>query len=152
LRRPAADRRQRLNAEPTYGMQALRIGFALTLALVLGCATSAQTQSPDALHAPVPAMSGLREKLDAVRALRARHSSHYYASELNRWDAEAIAGATREEVEIGLGEPDRGCPSCSPWTYLFYHLPAQSLGGGPELLLHFDRSGHVVHVDVSHTQ
>jgi hypothetical protein len=44
------------------------------------------------------------------------------------------------------------CVERSDWFYSFYHLPEGWVGGGPELLLHFDGSDFCTTADWRFTQ
>lgn len=79
-------------------------------------------------------------------------------------DASPLIGIKRSRVEQGLGKPggciDRDgnasrtveCSGADEWWYPFYRLPPRTLGGGVELVLSFDDSGHCVSARWLHSQ
>jgi len=59
--------------------------------------------------------------------------------------SDALVGKPRNEIEGYLGTPTpcvdtttAPCQTAGQVFYSFYHLPARSVGGGPELLLSYD--------------
>ena len=65
-------------------------------------------------------------------------------------DVEGLLGVSRNSIASALGIPDNceevdaeACSSKRQWHFLFFYLPPDMLGGGPELWLNFDSEDNV---------
>jgi hypothetical protein len=100
-------------------------------------------------------MSDLRGRLERVRIANvdqppAPFSVPYSGPIL------ALVGASQAELFSGLGPPawikcEPSEPICS-WGFSLYYLPNRRLGGGQEIIVHFDEHGRVRRVETASTQ
>jgi hypothetical protein len=73
-----------------------------------------------------------------------------------------LVGLSRAQISVALGDPhvcappfvgpDNLCPHERDWYYSFHRLPEGFKGGGPELVLEFDRNDRCVSAKVVFTQ
>lgn len=100
-------------------------------------------------------MSDLRGRLERVRVANvdqppAPFSVPYSGPML------ALVGASQAELFSGVGPPT--WIKCEPseticsWGFSLYYLPSRRLGGGQELVVHFDDHGKVNRVETANTQ
>lgn len=106
-------------------------------------AAEPETGAAPAAEGRAALLSELRSRLDEVRMAE----PEVHLERGGDLDVSPLVGATGDEIRAVLGEPLQcmayevlvaPCQDPSDWFYSFYHLPAGSRGGGPELLLRFD--------------
>jgi hypothetical protein len=103
------------------------------LMVLLACAT------------PPPVLPEMRTALDRIR----RASPTDVIQGRSDWPTDVLVGRTRREIRKSLGEPESClgpagkklaiCDSTDDFLYSFFHIPEGEKGGGPVLLLHFDK-------------
>jgi hypothetical protein len=118
--------------------------------------------APDTLPGP---LRELRAALDDARSA----SDEDHLSTGGEQPLDMLVGMTRSAIRAALGSPNTcaedaytdadgqghpvaPCVERSDWFYSFYHLPEGWVGGGPELLLHFDGSDFCTTADWRFTQ
>jgi len=90
-------------------------------------------------------------RLLSSELLEIRRSTAQEPVEINEtMSLEALQGASRQAIQSALGRPDNcragsdaQCATASPWIYVFYYLPPNWRGGGPELNIIFSAQGEV---------
>ncbi len=88
----------------------------------------------------------LRRSLDLVREKeKDSNNNQPYESRYNA-DASVLIGLHKREIQKALGKPKicqdlttAPCKIIGDWYYSFYSLPSNWIGGGQELVLHFDK-------------
>src|SRR5262245_531073 len=122
--------------------------------LLASCAGSIETSQGRAVI-----LAELRKCRDALPV----ESNTPFSSPCANRDVSALDGVSKAEIESALGRPDLVASSGSvtsaqgayeraaTWSYSFYRLPVDYLGGGPELLFEFN-SNDVARAKWVHTE
>jgi hypothetical protein len=103
-------------------------------------------------------MRQLRAHLDRVRATAPPVESPD-ASDLSS-SVKQLAGLSRGDLQQGLGQPTwcesssktTSCTSAQTWWFSFYKLPANTPGGGLELIVIFNKADRVESAELLHSQ
>lgn len=109
-------------------MKSLLAGFILFYTGLSGCAAAGDGGD---------LLSDLRVELATVRTA----SSDKPIQILPLPDVRPLVGTNIDVVLNVLGEPDRH--NGQSLTYIFFYLPRTYVGGGPELVIVFDRNGMI---------
>lgn len=131
-------------------------GSSVTSAPAGDASTSAPSATaPNATAPKVLASAELARLRAALDRARSAAPAENVRSATGTEPLGALVGLTQQAIRANLGEPhtcERNdvrdangkarpvapCQSNDDWFYSFYHLPENTLGGGPELLLTFD--------------
>jgi len=111
--------------------------LSIMSALVLACGSTQTTAK-----ARAETMARIRPGLDRVRVAETQQPPKPFDAPFSG-SASALVGASQAEIRAGLGPPTRtDCDdtgSVCVWVYHLYYLPANYIGGGQELVIHFDK-------------
>ena len=100
-------------------------------------------------------MSDLRGRLERVRTANVDQPPDPFSVTYSG-PTLALVGASQAELFSGVGAPT--WIKCEPsekicsWGFSLYYLPSRRLGGGQELVVHFDDYGKVDRVEATNTQ